>query len=110
MKLMTATQASKKFGALLDASDAGPVTILKDGRRRAVVLCARDFDAYDAAYKKASDERFLDMIHLTIDLLKEGKLGKGQRALALARRMGMEEEEQPGDARAVDMLLAEKGE
>lgn len=107
MKMMTATDASKKFGALLEAADAGPVAILKDGRRRAVVLSARDFEAYEAAYRKESDERFVDLIHVTLDLLKEGKLGKGQRALALARRLRLEEE-QPGDARAIDALLQEK--
>lgn len=107
MKVMTATAASKKFGALLDAAEAGPVTILKDGRPRAVVLSARSFDEHRRAYEKESEERFADMIHLGLDLLKEDKLGKGQRALALARRLRLHEEK-PGDARAAEKLRNER--
>lgn len=107
MRLMTATAASKKFGALLEEADAGPVAIMKDGRRRAVVLNARLFDEYKRAYDKESGERFIDMIHLSLDLLNEGKLGRGERALALARRLRLQEEK-PGDARQEETLLKEK--
>ena len=109
MKLMTASAASKKFGALLDAADAGPVTILKDGRPRAVVLSARQFEDYRRAYDKESEERFAEMVHLGLDLLREDKLGNGQRALALARRLRLHEEK-PGDARAAEMLSKEAAE
>ncbi|MFN3961075.1 MAG: hypothetical protein ACK4NP_14340 [Parvularculaceae bacterium] len=109
MKTLTATVASKKFGMLLDEADAGPVTILKDGRPRAVVLNARAFRAYAAAYAKESNERFIGMINMTLDLLDEGKLGESDAARALARRLRLEGME-PGDAAEIDALRQEKGE
>jgi prevent-host-death family protein len=107
MRTFTAREAYKKFGALLEAADAGPVAILKAGRPRAVVLSARRFEDYQKAYDKENEERFADLIQLSLDLLKEDKLGKGQRALALARRLRLHEE-RPGDARAAAALKAEQ--
>ena len=104
MKTVPASVAAKQFGALLEHSDAGPVTITKDGRPRAVILCARLFEAYSRAYEKESDERFADLVHKSLDLIKEGKLGKGQRALALARRLRLNDE-QPGEQREAEALL-----
>lgn len=108
MKTLTATVASKNFGMLLDEADAGPVTILKDGRPRAVVLNARAFKDYAAAYDKEGNERFIGMINMTLDLLEEGKLGESDAARALARRLRLEGIE-PGGAAAIGALSAEDG-
>jgi prevent-host-death family protein len=109
VKMMTSTVASRKFGSLLAAADEGPVAIMKNGRPCVVVLSASLFDDYEAAYQRERDERFLTMIQRSLDLLKDGKLGKGQRALALARRLRLNEE-QPGDDRAAEAVMKERAE
>ncbi len=107
MIIFTARDAAKKFGALLDAAERGPVSILKSGRPRAVMISARQFDEYEKDRKKAHEEKLVDLIHSSLDLLREGKLGQGQKALALVRRLRLQEEK-PGDARAADKLLEER--
>lgn len=104
MRVFSASDAAKRFGALLAAADHGPVTIAKAGRPCAVIISTRLFARYDEAYEKANGERCADLILRSIDLVKEGKLGRGQRALALARRLRLHDEN-PGDAKAVDSLL-----
>jgi prevent-host-death family protein len=104
VKSYSARDAAKKFGALLEDADAGPVEITKSGRRRAVLVSARSWAEYEAAYAKASDDRLLDLLAKSVDLLADGKLGRGVRALALARRLRLNEEK-PGDERAAGQLL-----
>lgn len=108
MRIFTARDAAKKFGALLEAAESGPVTILRAGRPRAVMISARLFQQYEKDHAKANDEKFIDMIHLSLDLLKEGKLGQGQKTLALIRRLRLHQEN-PGDARAAEMSPEQTG-
>lgn len=108
MTTVNAREAAKRFGALLEAADAGPVTILKDGRPRAVIISARRFGDYEKAYERESGERFADMIHLSLDLFREGKLGKGQKALALARRLRLNEDKPDDGSAAASLLQAQE--
>lgn len=104
LRIFSARQAAKQFGALLDAAEQGPVTIHRNGKPRAVLVSARDFACYEKAYRKDEKERTASLILRGLDLLKEGKLGKGERALALARRLRLNEE-RPGDAVSADKIL-----
>lgn len=51
MKSMSAKSAKNAFGLLLDTARAEPVTIVKHGRRVAVVVSAEE-------YERLMDERF----------------------------------------------------
>lgn len=108
MRIYTARDAAKKFGALLEDADAGPVTILKSGRPRAVLISKRTFEQYQRAYEKEQEEQFADLVFKGIDLIRDGKLCEGERALALTRRLQMKEL-RPGDAKAIGKLLGEPG-
>lgn len=44
MKSMSAKEAKNAFGLLLDTARAEPVTIVKHGRRVAVVVSAEEYD------------------------------------------------------------------
>ncbi len=107
MKSYSAREAAKKFGVVLDDIEKGPVTIMKHGRPRAVILTAWLFEKYRKDHDKASEEHLVDLLHTSLDLLKEGKLGKGQKALALARRLRVHEE-RGTDAREAERTLAER--
>lgn len=107
MKTITANNAAKRFGAVLDAVEEGPITIMRNGRPRAVVLSAWLFEKYQKDHEKANEDQLLDLLQTSFDLLKDGKLGKGQKTLALARRLRLHEE-RPTDARAAERLLAER--
>ncbi len=48
MKSMTATKAKYGFGRLLDAAQREPVTIEKNGRAVAVMLCMEEFERLEA--------------------------------------------------------------
>jgi len=104
MNVFSARDAAKRFGEVLEACDDGPVTINRNGRARAVVLSARDFEDYETAMKKYREERCLDLVVKSLDLLKDGRLGKGDRALALAKRLRLHEE-RSGDAGKAAKLL-----
>ncbi len=107
MKSYSARDAAKRFGALLEDADSGPVEITKNGRRRAVLVSARSWAEYEAAHAKASDERLLGLLAKSVDLLAEGQLGQGERALALMRRLRLKEP-RPGDERAAAELLEQE--
>lgn len=55
MKVVTARQAHKKLGRVLDEAQHEPVTICKNGRPYCVILSARDFEQMDAVHA-AQDE------------------------------------------------------
>lgn len=107
MKTYSARDAAKKFGALLEDADAGPVAILKSGRPRAVLVSARHWAEYEAAYAKMRDERMIELLAKSVDLLADGKLGQGERAFALVRRLRLNEP-RPGDAKTAAQLLEKK--
>lgn len=107
MKTIKSRDAAKKFGALMDASREGPVTITRSGRPCAVILSASLFARYEKDHEKANEEHIVDLLHTSLDLLKEGKLGKGQKALALAKRLRVHEERHT-DAREAERLSAER--
>lgn len=107
MKTINSRTAAKKFGALLDAARDGAVTITRSGRPCAVILSTWLFDRYQKDHDKANEEHIVDLLHTSLDLLKDGRLGKGQKALALARRLRLHEE-RPTDAREADRVLAER--
>jgi prevent-host-death family protein len=68
MKSMTAADAKRGFGALLDAAQREPVTITKNGREVAVLVSREDFERLEAledAYWGALAE----------EARKEGSLG-----------------------------------
>ena len=44
MKSITSTAAQSRFGALLDDAQSEPVAIVKNGKRSAVVLSAREYE------------------------------------------------------------------
>ncbi len=48
MKSMTATKAKYEFGRLLDAAQREPVTIEKNGRPVAVMLCLEEYERLEA--------------------------------------------------------------
>ncbi len=48
MKSMTAADAKRGFGSLLDAAQREPVTITKKGREVAVLLSKQDFERLEA--------------------------------------------------------------
>lgn len=55
---MTASDAGKNFGALLEAVEAGSLATLKEDRPRPVVLSARLCDDFPKAFEGVSDARF----------------------------------------------------
>jgi len=48
MRSMSAHDAKARFGQLLDAARAAPVTIKKHGRAVAVVMSKEEFDSFEA--------------------------------------------------------------
>lgn len=48
MKTVTATKAKYEFGHLLDAAQREPVTIEKNGRPVAVLLCLEEYERLEA--------------------------------------------------------------
>ncbi len=93
MRLFEATRAAKKFGAVLDAARHAPVAIYRNGRPSAVMLDYELFRAYQTAYEAVREERYLTLIENALADLADGRLGRGDRTLAAARRLanGVEE-------------------
>ncbi len=73
-----------------------------------MIVSTRLFEAYKKALKKANEDKVADLVMTSFDLLKDGKLGTGARALALAKRMRLGEAK-PDDARAAEKLLESRG-
>lgn len=108
MRIFTAQDAAKKFGALLDAAMEAPVAIHRNGRPYAAIVSWRTFKDYERALQQHNEAQLLDMLSVSVDLLAAGKLGRGQRALALARRLGVAAPSE-ADTKAAEKLLAERG-
>lgn len=87
MRIFSARTAAKNFGAVLDAADKAPVTINRHGRPRAVMIGWREFQHYRKAYDEAMEQRLIEILEQGAVNLIEGKLGRGQKALALVRRL-----------------------
>lgn len=87
LRIFSARDAAKNFGAVLEAADADPVTIHRHGRPRAAVIGWPLFEQYRKAYEDALEEKRIYFLEASIKALAEGKLGTGQRALALAKRL-----------------------
>jgi hypothetical protein len=87
MRIFSARTAAKTFGAVLDAADAGPVSIHRHGRKRAVVIGWRLFEEYRKAYDDAVEDRYFDILERGLDQLAKGSLGNGRRAAGLAARI-----------------------
>ncbi|MDZ7627289.1 MAG: type II toxin-antitoxin system Phd/YefM family antitoxin [Parvularculaceae bacterium] len=107
MRIFSAQDAAKKFGALLEAAAEAPVAIHRNGRPRAAIVSWRRFEDYERALKQHSEAQLLDTLSTALDLLSAGKLGKGERALALAlaRRLGVAAPSE-ADTKTAGKLLA----
>ncbi|MEZ5920641.1 MAG: type II toxin-antitoxin system Phd/YefM family antitoxin [Parvularculaceae bacterium] len=91
MHIFSARTAAKNFGAMLDAADKAPVTINRHGRPRAVMIGWREFQHYQKAYEEAMDLRVLEILRQSVEHLAAGRLGRGEKALALAKKLGLGE-------------------
>lgn len=89
-QIFTARTAARKFGAMLDAAQSGPVTIYRHGRPQAAMVSWKLFQDYRKAYEEVLDDRHLDYLEKSLEALAAGRLGTGQRALALSKRFRTE--------------------
>jgi prevent-host-death family protein len=106
MLTMTAHEAKRKFGPLLQAADENPVAISKHGKRRFVVLSAALFEvmtevwdahrhsqalfAYDTALAKllkGEDESGYKLLQMASSRLRNLLEGRGQQGCVVCRRM-----------------------
>ena len=87
MRIFTARNAAKRFGEVLDAAATEPVVIRRNGRPCAVVIDDRLYKEYHAAYEAQTEERYLSLLERGVRRLTEGRLGRGERAVALSRRL-----------------------
>jgi prevent-host-death family protein len=88
MRLISARDAARSFGAMLDElRSKGPVTILRHGRKTAVMMDAERFEEYRKAYESAEECRMIEALEHCVNELAEGRLGRGERAHALAKRI-----------------------
>ena len=82
METIDAADAKTNFGALLDKSQRGPVTISKNGRAVAVVMSA---DAY-TEQQQLKLEALRREIQKGLDDVKRGRVVSRERALAAVDR------------------------
>ncbi len=87
MRTFSARDAAKTFGAVLDAADDDPVVVHRHGRPRAVVMGWSLYQRYKKAYDDAFDARQIVYLEQSLKALVEGRLGRSNRALALAERL-----------------------
>ena len=87
LRIFSARDAAKNFGAVLEAADADPVAVHRHGRPRAAVIGWPLFEQYRTAYVAALDEKLVRSLEAGFKALAEGKLGSDQRVLALAKRL-----------------------
>ncbi len=87
MRTYTASDAAKSFGEVLEAADLDPVIIRRHGRPRAAIIGWRLYERYRQAYDAAFEQRQLALLETSLNALVDGKLGRGQRALALVQRL-----------------------
>lgn len=90
MRMITARDAAKSFGALLDDAAKQPVAVCRHGRPCAVVMDHGLFRKYQAAYEAAVEQRYAALLDRTVQQLAEGRLKEGQLTFAEARRVGDE--------------------
>ncbi len=86
-RIFSARNAARKFGELLDAAEADPVAVYRHGRPSAAVMSWNLFEQYRKAYEDALETKRVEHLELSLKALIAGKLGTGQRALALAKRL-----------------------
>lgn len=98
----SARDAARNFGALLEAADAGPVTIRRHGRPRAAVISWRLFEDYSKAYEDAIFNRRVQLLEAQLQAVIDGRLGTSDRIRALSRRLA------EGEASLADVAPGEK--
>ncbi len=103
-RIFSARLAAKRFGEVLEASDADPVVIQRHGRPRAAVIGWRLFKAYEKAYEADFEERRVRLVENAIELIAAGEFGTGQRVIALAARLGLDGDRAKDERRADKML------
>ena len=87
MRLYEAGRAAKNFGEMLEDARNASVAIYRHGRPCAVVIDHRLFNAYRTAYEAAREDRYLSLIDTALEQMAEGKLRRGDRTMAQARRL-----------------------
>jgi antitoxin Phd len=63
MNIMTASDAKNKFGLLMDAAQAGPVRVQKQGRDIAVVLSPAEYERLSSAAKTLRVNPLVERLH-----------------------------------------------
>jgi PHD/YefM family antitoxin component YafN of YafNO toxin-antitoxin module len=102
MTIYTARDAARNFGALLEEADEQPVAVYRYGRPRAAIIGWRLYERYKRAYDASLEERQLRLLEISLEALAAGRLGRGEKALALAERLRL------GQADRKDMQRAEQ--
>ena len=69
METIAATEASNRFGQLLDLALQEPVTIEKKGRQVAVILSVEEYNRMESTIENLQDQRLQE----SIDDMKAGK-------------------------------------
>ena len=69
MRTVTANEAKSHFGTLLDDARDAPVAITKHGKRTAVVISAKEYEAY----QEAKLARLRMEVQIGLDELESGK-------------------------------------
>ena len=62
MEIIAATEASNKFGHLLDMARAEPVTIEKQGRAVVVMMAIEEYERMEAALERIAQHRLAQSI------------------------------------------------
>jgi len=88
MRRYSATEASKKFGALLREADAGPVEIGRNGPRRRYVLMSREvFDVYETIREAHSRDRVLATFESAMGKLVDGERDKAFKLMRIGNAL-----------------------
>lgn len=87
MRVVTARNAARFFGELVEGLASEPVTIVRRGRAVAVMMDVNLHKAYRKAYDAEQDARMIALLEKSYGYLFDGALGDGDRVKALLERI-----------------------